>query len=169
MMRPFNVVFALLSVPSALFAQSTANSVILVQTPQSQNCPVGIDARHSSQGAVEQVRRSGIPSQGYRIALRAFNTNLIRQASVTLHGLSGSQVMPVSMHNEDDAVETFTITPGAKPKAAFHSVVYTRQLTGVRWVELNDVNYADGTQWHQKTGSVCRVNLNGYLLVNASN
>ncbi len=164
------ILAALLLIPSALTAQAPANSIIVLQAPLNQNCPVGIEARHSSQGAVKQVRDAGAPHQlGYNIALNSLNFAPIRQASITLRGLAGAHVIPASTHAEADATETFTLTPGDSPKASFHSIVYTGKLTGVRWVELNEVTYADGTQWHQKEGSVCRVAPNGYMLVNASN
>jgi hypothetical protein len=168
-MRTPVVVFALLLIPSALLAQSPANNVIIFQAPLNQNCPVGIEASHSSRGAMEQIDNGGRPHQlSYNIALSSLNLQRISQASITLRGLSGPQLMLASAHAIGDATETFTITPGDSPKASFHSVVYTGKLTGVRWVEVNEVTYADGKQWHQTGGSVCRVAPNGFLPV-ASN
>jgi hypothetical protein len=168
-MRTPLAVFALLLIPSALTAQTAASNLIILQAPLNQNCPVGVEARHSSQGAMEQINNGGRPHQlGFNIALSSLNMERISQASITLRGLAGPQVMLVAAQSPKDATETFTITPGDSPKASFHSVVYTGKLTGVRWVEVDEVTYADGKQWHQTEGSVCRVAPNGYMLVNAS-
>jgi hypothetical protein len=168
-MRTLLAVTALLLAPSALLAQ-TASATIVLQSSGAQNCPVGIQAQHTPQGAVEQVGRSAERHQlGYNISLRAFDSRLIRQARITLRGIAGAQVLPAGASSESNAnaTESFTLTPGATPKATLQSVVYAEKLTGVRWVEVDELTYADGTQWRQTQGSVCRVAPNGFLLVNS--
>ena len=167
-MRTLLAVTALLLAPSALLAQAPAT--IVLQSAGAQNCPVGIQAQHTPQGAVEQVGRGAQSHQlGYNISLRAFDSRLIRQARITLRGISGAQILPAgSSDSSANATESFTLTPGATPKATLQSVVYAEKLTGVRWVEVDDLTYADGTTWRQAQGSVCRVAPNGFLLVNAA-
>jgi hypothetical protein len=169
-MRILLAIIALLLAPAALTAQATPAKVSVLQASDSQNCPVGIQAQHTPQGAVQQVSPSAAHYQlGYNISLRAFDSRLIRQARITLRGLAGAQVLPAAHRdNKANATESFTITPGASPKPTFQSVVYTQKLTGVLWIEVDQVNYADGTEWHQAPGSVCRVAPNGYFLVNAT-
>jgi hypothetical protein len=165
-MRPFIALTALLLSPAAILAQTN----ITLEDPVSQSCPVGVYAQHSPLGAVEQIRNSSDHHQlAYNITLRALDTRLIQQARITLLGLSGPQIIPAqNATSSPNAIETFTLTPGASPKATFDSVVYAHKLTGVRFIQLDDVTYADGTQWHQTSGRTCRVAPNGLLLINAT-
>lgn len=169
-MRTLLSVTAILLTPAAaLSAQTISSSTIVLQAPSLQNCPVGIMAQRTPQGAVQQVSRaSDHPLLGYNISLRSFDAQLVAKAQVTLSGLAGARVLPAaSFGTKADTSESFTITPGTSPKAAFESIVYTKKLTGVLWIEVNQVTYADGTEWHQTKGSVCRVAPNGFLPVNA--
>jgi hypothetical protein len=165
-MRPFLALTALLLTPAILPAQS----IITRPVTSTPGCPVGILAQHSPQATVEQIRTSTAHQLAYNITLRALDTRLITQARITLLGLSGPQVLPVGQNatSSPNATETFTLTPGATAKPSFDSVVYAHKLTGVRFIQLDDVTYADGTQWHQTSGRTCRVAPNGLLLINAT-
>jgi hypothetical protein len=165
-MRPFLALTALLLTPAILPAQS----IITRPVTSTPGCPVGIIAQHSPLGAVEQVRSSADHQLAYNITLRALDTRLITQARITLLGLSGPQVLLIAQNNNSspNATETFTLTPGATAKPSFDTVVYAHKLTGVRFIQLDDVTYADGTQWHQTSGHSCRVAPNNLLLVNSA-
>jgi hypothetical protein len=168
-MRTLLALTALLLTPAALIAQASHTTVTVLDAANSQNCPVGVQAQHAPQGAVHQVNRPANHYKlGYNISLSSFDSRLIRQATITLRGLEGAQVLPASYgSSKADATERFTISPGASPKPTFESIVYTQKLTGVLWIEVNQVSYADGTEWHQAPGSVCRVPPGGYLEVNS--
>jgi len=155
-------------IATALPAQTVQAHAIVDTSPSFQNCPIGVQAQHTPRGNVMQVSPSRQPQLGYNIILRAFDGRLIRQAKVTLRGIVGAHVLPAAAtDNSTDVTETFTLTPGDSPKPTFHSVVYAEKLTGVQWIEVDEVTYANGTQWHQTGGSICRVSPNGYLLVGA--
>ena len=155
---------------SGLTPQNSPANVIVLAAPPVNNCPVGIAAQHTPGGIVLQVSPS-TPHRplGYNINLGAFDGRLIRHASVTLHGFIGAHFLPTAANNSPttDATETFTLTPGHTPKPAFKSVVYPKKLTGVSWIQVDAVTYADGKEWHQTNGSVCRVTPNGFLPVTA--
>ncbi len=155
---------------SGLTPQNSPANVIVLAAPPVNNCPVGIAAQHTPGGKVEQISPA-VPhsSLGYNINLSAFDGRLIREADVTLHGIVGPHFLPTASSNSPttDATETFTLSPGHTPKPAFQSVVYAKKLTGVSWIEVDAVTYADGKEWHQTNGSVCRVTPNGFLPVTA--
>ena len=169
-MRTLLAIIALFLASSALPAQTAPSNVIVLQSPSPSNCPVGVEAQHTQQGVVQQVSPNANHSQlSYDIRLSAFNGRLIRQARITLRGIEGAHVLPAaSGEDQADVTESFTITPGDSPKPRFQSVVYAEKLTGVRWIDVDEVTYADGTVWHQTHGSVCRVAPNGFFLVNAT-
>ena len=181
-MRTLSIASALLFAP-ALLAQTTAApqrpfpTPRVMQAPQPHqftanagaNCPVGIYTQRLPGGQVEEVHgKPAHPRMGYNITLRALDTRLIRQADIKLTGIVGGHVVPVDTAKTGDVTESFTITPGDTPKAELHSVIYTKQLTGVKWLEVESLTYADGSVWRQQPGSVCRVAPSLYLPVNAN-
>jgi hypothetical protein len=157
---------ALLLGSGPLLAQSSS-SVIVITSPPSQNCPVALTARHSSQGAVWQVGQHPTHSQiGYTVTFTPANLRSITQAQLTLHGISGAQVIPAGSSNRSNATEDLTVAPAAADHR-FESVVYAEKLTGVQWIELDDLTFADGTHWHKSPTSACIAAPNGFMLVNA--
>ena len=169
-MRTLLSLTALLLAPWILLAQTPSTNVLALQSGNLQNCPVGIQVQHTPQGAVQQVGRTAERHQlGYSISLSALDSRLIRHARITLRGIAGAQVVPAASNESNaNATESFTLTPGAAARPTLQSVVYTKRLTGVRWVEVNEVTYADGTQWRQTQGSVCRIAPNRFLLINTA-
>jgi hypothetical protein len=153
-----------------LMAQSSPATVTVLTSQPVNNCPIGIAAEHTPQGGMQEVSPSAKHHQlGYNISLSAFDGRLIRQADVTLHGIIGAHFMPTKPNaHGTDSTETFTLTQSSTPRPTFQSVVYANKLTGVSWIQVDEVTYADGTEWHQTAGSVCRVAPNGVILINAT-
>ena len=182
-MRSLSVASLLLLVPAA-FAQTAtpasahpfptpqvtdANAHSVLDQPASVNCPVGIRTQRMPAGQVVEVDGRKLPPRlGYNLTLRALDAKRIRQADVKLTGIAGGRVVPAGASSRGDVTESFTVTPGETPKAELHSVVYAKQLTGVKWVDVDSVTYADGSQWKQKPGSLCRVAPDLYLPVAAT-
>lgn len=145
-------------------------NMALLASPSSNGCPVGFEAKHTPGGEVVRVSPSEKPhGTGYSLTFAPNGSRGIVLAKVTLHGLAGHQVVPAGNQSGTDATEDFTVKPSAETKHRFGTVVYAEKLTGVRWVELNELTYADGTAWHASQTSTCRVAPNGYMLVSATN
>lgn len=149
-------------------AQVTGRSpAVVLQAPTSQGCPVGLEARHADTGDLVTVgpseRHRG---QAYLVSFLPQKDHSISQARITLHGLSGQAIIPAAgVRADPDAKESFSVLPTAAANHFFHSTVYTGKLTGVQWVEVNEMTYADGSKWHESGESTCRVAPNGLLLV----
>lgn len=143
--------------------------VHIVQSPGSQGCPVQLTAAHSREpGVVKVSPGSTPPGQGYSLTFRPTNSRGIRQAEVTFHGLAGAQVVPVKDHPAADATEDFTVSPSAGSNRLFQSVVYAHKLTGVQWIEIDELTFADGTHWQKSADSYCRVAPNGFMAVTSA-
>ena len=156
-----------------LSAQTTPTKATVVLQPAAQSCPVGFTARHAEAGTMVQVRPgSKAPQPGYRLTFTPAVSRSLTQAKVTLHGISGAHVISAGAKDNNDsageAAESFTVAPSSGANHLFHATVYAEKLTGVQWVELNEVTYADGSQWHESAGSLCRVAPNGFMLVAAA-
>lgn len=175
---------ALASVPSIFCgplpsgAQSTAGHVqdksaqaataVVVEAPNSAGCPVAFQARHASDGGLVQVSPGQKKrNEWYQLTLSSLHGAGIAQARVTLHGIAGAHVIPAGgSSNLPDATESFNLSPAnnAKPHL-LRSTVYAERLTGVQWIELNELTYSDGTQWKESDTAVCRITPNGFMLV----
>jgi hypothetical protein len=143
-------------------------AVPALEPPGNKNCPVALSARHSRDSGVVQVSPGSEPHrQGYSIGFKPLGPRSVEQARITLHGMSGAHVVPVKDHPAD-ATESFTVSPSAGPNHLFQSVVYLDKLTGVQWIEINELTFADGTAWHESANSFCRVTPNGFMLVGAT-
>ncbi|HLI78310.1 MAG TPA: hypothetical protein VKV02_15290 [Acidobacteriaceae bacterium] len=156
----------LLGATAVAQAPASASNAVVVAPPPSQNCPVGLQARHEDEGGMVKVspaeRHRG---QGYRLTLAPEAAHRILKAKVTLHGIAGQQVVPAANGKPGDVTETVTLSPWIGQDHHFHSTVYTEKLTGVQWIELNALTYADGTEWQASPSATCRVAPNGYMLV----
>ena len=170
--------FALLAGTSLAVAQTAApgNAVsltggaVLLGAPSPQNCPVDLAARHTPDGGMVTVTPANRPrGQGYQLTLRPGNHAGIARATVTLHGMSGAHAVPATTESAEDpaasATDTFHIAPVTTNNTLYHAVIYTEKLTGVQWLELNDVTFADGAHWRASATATCRVAPNGFLLV----
>ncbi len=150
-------------------ATSPASVVLQNVAHQIQGCPVGLDARHADVGRLLSVKPSAHPPrQSYRLTLTPRGDRTIAQARVTLHGMSGAHVIPAAGEAhpaEPSSAESFNLAPSSGAHKLFHSTVFTEKLTGVQWVELNELTYADGSVWHESTAHPCRVAPDGFMLV----
>lgn len=179
------LLFALFTSGSVLTAQTVSptapamaqsrQATVAISGAASAGCPVAFTARRYPGGGLVQAR-SGDPgrSLGYSIHLGAdpLKPRPITQARITLHGLSGAQVLlagsdPHHVAAPGAASEEFSISPAAERGHNFQSTVYTRTLTGVQSVELNELTFADGTHWREAADTPCRISPNGFLLVAA--
>ena len=159
---------ALLAAPllaAPLFAQSPA---VAVAALPSQNCPVDLEAQHASQGGLVETRRGDKRKDlAYRLTFLPGDAQAIVEAKVRLHGIAGPTVIPANTAGDGTATERLTLAPTRASSHHYASVVYPEKLTGVQWIEIESLRFADGSDWKASRTSVCRVAPNGFLLVAA--
>ncbi len=151
-MRPL-IAFAAIILAPTLLAQGNEQALLL--GGQSADCPVGVVASPRSLPALRSVDRDTNTRLhdrlAYNIALHALNGKLVQSAQVKLIGIDKVQTLRASNGGRSGLIsETFALS-GAD------ATVYTRKLTGVRWVELETLTYLDGEVWSKTEGSACRV------------
>lgn len=166
--------------PAFFHAQVSVHSLALAQHQlekqasaeafeDGRNCPVELAARRAPEGGLMQTRpEDGRPHLRLHLSFKAANPQGIAQADLVVHGMAGTQVMPAGGGSARHAQETFHISPSAGADHRFTSTVYLQRLTGVDYVELTEITFADGTQWHSSAASACRVAPNGFKLVASS-
>ena len=155
----------LLTCGSACFAQSSP--VPDVQTSSlnvilSGSCPIGIDVRQQQRAPLLLTDTSGSGTHpAYTVSLQDFGKKAIREAVVDFVGPTGLHFERTSDRNADqqNGVERFTLSRMSNPGLT------TTRLTAVIWIDLVKITYVDGTTWVQGPQAVCRVPLNGSMLV----
>ena len=134
-----------------------------------QNCPVALTASRDVDGGLVETRPHQ-PVQGQKLDLSfvPLASRGVVQAQLTVHGMSGLQMIPAGRRSQRDATEDFTVAPNAADGHLYRSVILTKELTGIDFVEVNALTFADGTRWHHSANSACRVVPNGFKLVASS-
>lgn len=170
-MRDFLGTCALILLSGTLAAQApeARQSITLTGATLSGACPVGFSARHANSGMMVNVSPATKPHGGaYDLHFTPRDGEAMIEARVTLHGLSGHHVLPAgdpSAVTSWESSEVFNLALRADPSHLFTSVVYLKTLTGVTSVELNEITYANGTKWHEVTGSPCAIRPDGFTLI----
>ena len=159
---------SLLFLHAAVLAQAPASpgkTNFLVVT--GQNCPVGLSASHYPQGlTMRDATDAHAGQQGLRVTFAPVGPKGIVAAKITLHGLSGSNLVPAGQTAGPDATEDLSITPSLGEQHRFQSIVYAQKLTALQWVEVTSLTFADGSHWQASANSTCRVAPSLYRLVN---
>jgi hypothetical protein len=133
------------------------------------SCPVGLMAQRQGTGNVVQVGSSRpVPTQKLRLTVDNFQDKGIVAATVTVRGYDASpRFMP--LHTNSRESHELTKTVDLKVDVASGKTTATnltvKSLASVSWVELESLEYGDGTQWNASAGKSCRVEPNKFLLV----
>ncbi len=156
--------------PAGTSAESKAKAALAQAVVMGQNCPVALDASRDPDGGLVQTSPANRHrEQGLRLYFTPTDPHGIAQADFTVHGMVGAQVIPAGEHSQRHATEDFHVSPSSGENHRFTSTVYMKRLTGIDYVELSAITFADGTQWHSSAASTCRVTPNGFKLVASSN
>ncbi|MCU1222043.1 MAG: hypothetical protein JWQ42_136 [Edaphobacter sp.] len=167
-MRRSSVVLAMFLVSVGLPAQTNSRTppVQFMEAPAQGGCPAGFSVERRStlnvvetKGAAERRQR-----QGLEVKLGQKDAAGIVSADVTVHGYSAKRrVMPTVSGAEPDASESFRIAGEAA--SLLIKEIWMHRVNTVSWVELNEVEYANGFVWHSSAKARCSAVPSKLLLV----
>ncbi|HMH16489.1 MAG TPA: hypothetical protein VK578_25540 [Edaphobacter sp.] len=169
-MRGVSGLLVLMMASATVWAQEKAHigPTVLMAPPVSTGCPVGFSAERRSSTQVRYAK-DGKQLRGQGLELQfdpQSNPKKILKANVTVHGVNGAaRVMPAGSGDSDDVAELFQLEAGAGEESLRHSSIWTKRVATVRWVDLTEVAYADGSVWLASASGRCRIEPNGFLLV----
>jgi hypothetical protein len=119
-----------------------------------------------------------VPPQDHTRAQQSFdlsmkNTRLQRivAAELEVHGTSNrSRVMPakgavLTSEPTADAVRNIHLASSVPADESRTRTVSVKDLTSVAWISVIELRYADGSTWHARPGSECRVVPDGMMLI----
>ncbi len=136
------------------------DEVMAKMVAQLQSCPVGFRAEVDPRLTLREVRNGRKDSDSTRVRLSftpADAKKTIVAASVTAHGFAPtSQFMLVGQTADDTRTQAFVLTQGRGAAGLVQTEVEVTVVPFVRWVELNQITYADGSVWHAAEGTTCK-------------
>jgi hypothetical protein len=162
------LVLVMASVGAGAQGNAHSEATVLAGAPSSVGCPVEFYAERRSATEIRYAK-DGKQTRGQGLELKfapGADPKKILKANVTVHGVSGAaRVMPAGENSSDDVVEIFQLGAGAGEDSLRQSSLWTQRMGTVRWVDLTEIAYADGSVWRASEGARCRVEPNGFLLV----
>jgi hypothetical protein len=167
----FSLVAAMvtLAVVCASAQAGNENKAVLVPLPPDLNCPVGVQAQHSS-GLTAKVpvgkngdviaKPKGEMDQHLQLMLSNLKGTAISSIRITVHGWSGKgQTMPATGVDSSYATgsQTVELKANVEPHATAKEDLWVNGLTSVSSIDLDEVNYADGLSWRSSAAEACRI------------
>jgi hypothetical protein len=172
------LLFLSLSLAANSSAQSSARAVFTSSTPviltagsASNGCPVGFSVQRRSPGAVVWTndRSQKHPIQGVQLTFSRPSAAQIVKADVVVHGTSGeARVIPAAGKAGDDLSQSFTLKRDDDSSTLPNRELWTETLATISFVELTEVEFANGVVWHEPHAGTCRAVPNGLLLVSGN-
>lgn len=174
MRSPSMVFMAMVLTSAALVAQAGPQNLTTIYTattpPPSQACPVGFSASRTAVPVMVATKSNErYPRLGLRLDFSHPNASKIVKATITVHGASGKgHFIPAGDAMGTDRTETFNLGSNEGIENLRSSKVWLRRMSAVSWVDLTEIEYADGSVWHASPVSKCRATPNNLLPVNAA-
>jgi hypothetical protein len=148
-----------------------ADQVMVEMAAQLNACPVGFHAEVDPRLTLRQVQNGKQAADSTLVQLH-FDPiepkKAIVSASVTAHGFApASAFLLVQQTLEDNRTQAFELKGGSSTAGLVRTEVDVTAVPFVRWVELNQVTYADGSVWHPAAGLACKARLSKFHYVSA--
>jgi hypothetical protein len=150
-----------------------ASAVILRSIPVGADCPVGFRANRQSNAQIlsaTDADKNG-PPLGLHLTLDHPAVSVIESIEVTVYGVSPkSRIVPTDFQpadaiTRDTVSKSFLLQRSANDKTLSNADVWMHQVGALRWVDLNEVHYADGTTWRPSGSEKCRAVPGNVVLV----
>jgi hypothetical protein len=155
---------------SSVWAQGNARSMttVLTATPASEACPVSFFAKRQSNVGVSFAK--GAREEGHRswleLTFDRLDAGKIVKVNVTVHGHSGgARAVPAGTNSNDDVVEIFQLGRETGAASLLRLEIWLNRVNTVSWIELTELEYADGSVWRASKGSRCSAAPDGFVLV----
>jgi len=187
-MKPFGLVsFAILFGAAMLPAQTAASwgvagmegignppqtqTVITQLPPQSNACPVSVQARQAASWNRMEVGNDHPKGPAQRLHLTLVNPKpkQITGATVTVRGLTPKTrvtLTPMAVDSApSDAAKTLNVTFPDGTGKEVSADLWVPGLSAANSIDLTSVTYADGSTWKLAAGHTCHATIDGFMLI----
>lgn len=141
-------------------------------------CPVGFGAELNTQLILRSASDQSAPQSSsekkhddaplLELTFHRLETPRIVRATVSVHGLSAKGLfLPASNRTSANRTQIFTLNQESDVRGLARREVKVTGMPFVRWAEVTELNYADGTAWHASPDQECRAALSLFHLIDA--
>jgi hypothetical protein len=170
---------------SLSYSAPQANGPTLLQGFSGQNtkfrylgCPVNIFATRqaTTQMMYAGTRKLVSPVQGLHLTIDdqgyleatssgAFQLILIDSIDVIVTAVStDARVIPVET-SSSDVIRTFHFSRTSSEKGLHDADVWMDKVGAIRWLDVTDVSFTNGTHWHAYANTNCRIVPSNFVLI----
>jgi hypothetical protein len=163
---------SLAQAPAAVHSESNSSPVVLKSIPNGTECPIGFRADRLSTAQV--LSAADVPKNGHALGLHLTldhrTAPTIESIEVTVYGISQrGRIVPTDIQattsdTRDTVSKTFSLHRTADSENLTDTDVWMHKVGALRWADLNEVQYADGTTWHPSGSAKCRAIPDNYVL-----
>jgi len=159
--------------PAVVRTESTASSVVLRNISTETGCPINFraDRQSTTQMLTAGSAQQNEPGLGLHLTLDRQTAPAIESVEVTVYGLTPkSRILPTDLFasdaNANDTIsKSFELQKSANNETLANADVWMSKVGALRWVDLNEIRYADGTIWHPSASMKCRAVPSNFVLV----
>jgi len=159
--------------PAAVRTESNASSVVLRNIPIGTGCPINFraDRQSTTQMLTAGSTQQNEPALGLHLTLDRQSAPAIESVEVTVYGLTPkNRILPTDLFTSDantnDTIsKSFELQKNASNDTLANADVWMSKVGALRWVDLNEIRYTDGTIWHPSASTKCRAVPSSFVLV----
>jgi hypothetical protein len=176
MRRPFSPSTLAILTAASLAAPACLAAPAVVANPSA--CPVELSAeQHPGSELVRthktvplgSVVQTAQPQQTIDLSMKNSRLQRIVAAELEVHGTANKSRLvrtnAVTDQPMADAVRNVHLVSSVPADQTRMRAVSVKDLTSVAWVSVIELRYADGSTWHARPGSECRVTPDPLMLV----
>ena len=171
-MRRTDLLLLLLTASLSLSAQQTRFATKAARYPLvSGGCPVNFGAELEGRAVMRSAEdaKHAIDSPLLKLTFTHLKTPMIKAATVTVHGLSATgRYLQVAEQPSEDRTQTFDLAGPSDASDLVSTEVSVNKMALVRWVEVTELTYADGSSWHSSDLAQCHAVPSRFHLVDAT-
>jgi hypothetical protein len=179
-MHRLSVALFLLAATASLAQSATvsgskpdASAVVLRSIPVGTDCPIGFRANRQSTAQILSANNAdkNSPALGLHLIFDHPAAPAIESIEVTVYGVSPrGRIVPTDFqaaaaNTRDTVSKSFLLERSANDKTLSNADVWMHQVGALRWVDLNEVRYANGASWRPSGSEKCRAVPSNVVLV----
>jgi hypothetical protein len=158
---------------AAIQSSSSASSVVLRSVPIGTDCPIGFRANRQAMPQVLSASDSQetTPALGLHLTLDHQTAPAIESIEITVYGVSPRvRALPANQwaaeaDTRSTIAKSFQLQRSAGAETLNNADIWMHETGALRWVDLNEVRYTDGTSWRPSGSTKCRAVPSNLILV----
>jgi hypothetical protein len=177
----FAIVLGSMTGPAQGFAQAGTHALNLHTLRASANCPVGLTAKrgigYGGTLAIDGGQRKRF-GQELQIRLTNWKSAEVAGIRITVHGFAGKvgllstnavQADSPNSNKADplEAKKTLDVQMTIGANKEFSTNLWLSGFTAISLIDINSVNYADGSTWHASAQETCHFAPEGTILISS--